>query len=614
LLISFSIPGAKTIMKIDRHGLFVWCKIFSQRSFYDNGLPLSIAKTSTNLYIGTPLITDTTSTFSIFKTDLNGTLLSQKSYQLNHSIIREDSLFFDTWANSLSVYKNKLIANMTNAGNHKSEAILQIDNSLNMIRGDEIFPNSSISFNNISLTSNNSGKNVFSVSNNSGSYYALFDNALNISVQRKISYALPVNTTEFNFKDNGILNAVAALQPTDSINFLITDTDPSYLVNEGCTGQDTNFVHSAPLIFRPSPLIIDTVKFDPSYINIVPENYTLTDYPFTSTPFCKQGSTCDSIKIKGQTDFCINDDSAIFTASKNIACIKNTEWFANTNALSFSSKTNDTAALVSFNAAGKNYIYAMIPGCGIVDSLLINVRAKQIVALGNDTTLCKGNIYTLHAGDNFLKYHWQDNSSDSVFTVTENGKYYVTATDSCNNISSDSIYIVYSDLSLNIGNDFMLCKGTDTSLSASNGFTNYQWQPAFAVDNTASQTVQIHPTTNIRFIVSAVAYPDCVYKDSVLATVINCPNTFYMPTGFTPNNDGLNDNIHPLITGKIKSFEFFIYNRLGQMIFKSNNAEIGWNGAVDGMPQNTGSYVWFCNYQFIGAPMQAKKGTLTLIR
>ncbi len=60
--------------------------------------------------------------------------------------------------------------------------------------------------------------------------------------------------------------------------------------------------------------------------------------------------------------------------------------------------------------------------------------------LGNDTTLCEGNSFDLHA-NGFTGYQWQDGSTDTVFHVTSPGEYYVSALDFTGRQQSDTITI-----------------------------------------------------------------------------------------------------------------------------------------------------------------------------
>ncbi len=56
--------------------------------------------------------------------------------------------------------------------------------------------------------------------------------------------------------------------------------------------------------------------------------------------------------------------------------------------------------------------------------------------------------------------------------------------------------------------------------------------------------------------------------------------TFYAPTSFTPNDDGINDFWLPTMTG-VRVFEMRIFNRWGDLIYYSNDLERPWSGQID---------------------------------
>lgn len=56
---------------------------------------------------------------------------------------------------------------------------------------------------------------------------------------------------------------------------------------------------------------------------------------------------------------------------------------------------------------------------------------------------------------------------------------------------------------------------------------------------------------------------------------------FYMPSAFTPNNDGLNDVLLPKGTGWLyDNYKFEVYNRWGHKIFSTADVHQGWDGGV----------------------------------
>ena len=88
-----------------------------------------------------------------------------------------------------------------------------------------------------------------------------------------------------------------------------------------------------------------------------------------------------------------------------------------------------------------------------------------------------------------------------------------------------------------------------------------------------------------------------------------------IPTAFTPNNDGLNDKFGPHNALKADNYEFKVYNRWGQLVFRSTNWQDRWDGTIKGIPQQPGVFVWMLSYTHRDTKQQVfKKGTVTLIR
>jgi gliding motility-associated-like protein len=87
----------------------------------------------------------------------------------------------------------------------------------------------------------------------------------------------------------------------------------------------------------------------------------------------------------------------------------------------------------------------------------------------------------------------------------------------------------------------------------------------------------------------------------------------FVPTGFTPNNDGRNDVLRVIGT-TVKKLEFGIYNRWGEQIFFTTDIRRGWDGTVKGMKQDSGTYAFYVKAELLDGTIKIKKGTITLIR
>lgn len=69
---------------------------------------------------------------------------------------------------------------------------------------------------------------------------------------------------------------------------------------------------------------------------------------------------------------------------------------------------------------------------------------------------------------------------------------------------------------------------------------------------------------------------------------------YYIPNTFTPDGDLFNPTFLPVFTAgfDIYNYNLIVFNRWGEILFESNNAEVGWDGTYGGMPSPDGTYIW----------------------
>lgn len=149
---------------------------------------------------------------------------------------------------------------------------------------------------------------------------------------------------------------------------------------------------------------------------------------------------------------------------------------------------------------------------------------------------------------------------------------------------------------------------------------SWRWNFDIAtISSLKDPTPFLMPTHNREayYTVKLVAYNNTIgCSDStkrILTVLDNCSGT--VPTGFTPNNDGLNDYFWPHNAVKADNYEFKIFNRMGQLVFQTRNWQSKWDGRTNGVQQTTGVYVWMLSYTHRDTKKQVfQKGTVTLIR
>jgi gliding motility-associated-like protein len=101
--------------------------------------------------------------------------------------------------------------------------------------------------------------------------------------------------------------------------------------------------------------------------------------------------------------------------------------------------------------------------------------------------------------------------------------------------------------------------------------------------------------------------------DSITKNIITYYDfMLYIPTSFSPNNDGINDSFAPkgLRMDKYLAYEFEIFNRWGDKVFKTNDVNAKWNG--DGVQD--GIYNWVVNLVDELGKLRVESGEVTLFR
>ncbi|MEX1190973.1 MAG: PKD domain-containing protein, partial [Brumimicrobium sp.] len=136
--------------------------------------------------------------------------------------------------------------------------------------------------------------------------------------------------------------------------------------------------------------------------------------------------------------------------------------------------------------------------------------------------------------------------------------------------------------------------------NSSVGASTYDW--SFGDGGTSISTNPLHEFTideDIEdYVVELIAYSDLGCSDTVSAVIpVKEELLFFVPNTFTPDSDDFNETFKPVFTSGFdpQDYTLYIFNRWGELIFESNNTEIGWGGTY-GLSSNEivkeGTYVW----------------------
>jgi len=84
----------------------------------------------------------------------------------------------------------------------------------------------------------------------------------------------------------------------------------------------------------------------------------------------------------------------------------------------------------------------------------------------------------------------------------------------------------------------------------------------------------------------------------------------FVPSAFTPNNDGKNDRWTIPFLDPSWGAKVMVFDRTGQLVYQARGVVVDWDGKFKGLPLDTGSFVYYIQFAD-GKP--DLKGTLTLI-
>jgi gliding motility-associated-like protein len=279
--------------------------------------------------------------------------------------------------------------------------------------------------------------------------------------------------------------------------------------------------------------------------------------------------------------------------------------------------------------SGNTTIYsvlARIGSCTAQRDIGVTAVPYPVANAGSDTTICYNTDALLHGSHDGLTYAWSPVSSLTNATTlnptahpADTTRYILTVYDieGCPKPGRDTVFVnVLPKIRAFAGNDTMVVVGQPLQLNAEGG-VRYEWAPPTGLSNPSIKNPigrYEAEIDSVRYLVQVFNEAGCVDTDYVKVTVFKTNPYVFVPTGFTPNGDGLNDEVKPIAVG-IKTIKYFsIYNRWGQMIFTTSTNGKGWDGRLGGTPQGSNVFVWMVSaVDYLDKPIFLK-GTVTLIR
>lgn len=132
-------------------------------------------------------------------------------------------------------------------------------------------------------------------------------------------------------------------------------------------------------------------------------------------------------------------------------------------------------------------------------------------------------------------------------------------------------------------------------LNSSNNAVSYEWFFDDGTTSTLTSPAHTYTTGAGGYTVELVATNAAGCTDTAKVNIsIEEELLFYIPNAFTPDGDEYNNAFEPVFTSGFDpySFSMVIYNRWGEILFETNNHEVGWDGTYAGKLVPEGVYTW----------------------
>jgi len=153
--------------------------------------------------------------------------------------------------------------------------------------------------------------------------------------------------------------------------------------------------------------------------------------------------------------------------------------------------------------------------------------------------------------------------------------------------------------------------------NTSNGASAFIWN----FGNNTATIGQENPTYTYNnagyFTVTLIAINDVGCTDTARMNIeINEPLVFFVPNSFTPDGKNYNEVFLPVMTSGFDpwNYELRIFNRWGELVFISQNAQKGWNGTYDNQDCPEGVYIWQIRVRNVKGIFENHQGHVNLMR
>ncbi len=279
----------------------------------------------------------------------------------------------------------------------------------------------------------------------------------------------------------------------------------------------------------------------------------------------------------------------------------------------------------------------------VIDSTLVEMAPSPVIQFNTNTTqgcaplevVFTDNSYTTFDNIEYWTWHFGTGQTATTnvatYVYTNPGTYSawleVETHTGCNSSSENhplTIHVFENPIAkfvtnkdvYYIPNDPVICTNLSTGAIAylwnfGDGTTSNNANPIHRYNQFGKYTIMLITTNTYQC-------TDTAYKE------ITISGDLVFPNAFTPNPGGPNGGIYSIndysnhvffpVAKGVSEFKMQIFNRWGELIFETNDINIGWDGYYKGRLCDQGVYIFQAWAKFIDGRTVEKKGDILLIR
>ncbi len=278
---------------------------------------------------------------------------------------------------------------------------------------------------------------------------------------------------------------------------------------------------------------------------------------------------------------------------------------------------------VTYTANGNyNFITSNANGCAdtITLKLTISLPVTPIFNLAN--SVCQNAVApTLPTtSNNNITGTWNPSiintsaTGTTVYTFTPNAGQCATSTTMSITVTPAIPSIRYNTINATANIPIQLQARTFTPTD------QYLWSPFRGLSSASIYNPVFNYNRSTQYFININTGSGCVVTDTLLVNVLPAAapsiqlSDVFIPDAFSPNGDGYNDKLIPLLF-KIKDLKYFrVFNRWGQIVFETKTPNEGWDGVFKGSKQGPDVFTWTLEATGTDGRTHSKRGTTVLLR